>query len=469
MRRRAVAALLAGVLMVGGGVTGLLWPALAQESGGSGGGVGNYELRTNGAAIRQVIDLVNNPLPTEKFMEASIPYSFADLSSGSGHGLSSTLWPGDAAANFCAAFPELPPRSEDFSWYPEEAPRVPTQCWPVRAETFHPQGPAEAKNDQMPPGTLMESKATETEVLGRATAFPQAAPGFAFGASSSTSTSMVKDGKAIAETVSSVSGISLGDGAVKIDKVVSTAKAISDGATAEVTGSTVISGMKIADVPVQIDQNGITIAGQGGQNPLLPGGPFDPIAEGLKQAGVSISMSVPTKTVEGASGEIITGGLNISFDNAQYVANVPIDDVVGATGLPIPNPAGKLTLILGQAIAEASASPGFGEFLPIDEIIDESIIDTGTPVESVPVEDVSGSVEVSGATDTVSATAATPAPATDAQPVATSRGLVPGTPVGPGLVILSLVGAGLAAYGLRKLATGAFAAGGATTCPLESS
>lgn len=464
--RRAIAVVVVGLVMLGGGATGLLWPARAQDSSG---GVGIYELRTNGAAIRQVVDLVSNPLPTETFMEASIPYSFADLSSGSGHGLSSTFWPGDAAANFCAAFPELPPRSEDFEWYPEEAPRVPLQCWPVRAETFHPQGPAEARNDQMPPGSTMESKATATEVMARAAAFPQAVPGFSFGASTSTSTSTVKDGKAIAETISSVTGISLGDGAVKIDKVVSIARAVSDGATAEVTGSTVVSGMKIGDVPVTIDQNGVHIAGQSGPNPLLPGGPLNPVAEGLKQAGITIALPLPEKTINGSSGEITTGGLNISFDNAPFVAPLPIDDVVGATGLPILNPTGETTVILGQAIASANASPGFGEFLPTDEIIDTGL-DTGTPIETPPVEDVSGSVEVAGSTDTATqelgSSATAPAAAV---PVGSSRGLVPGKAVGPALVIMSLVGAGLAAFGLRKLATGAFVAGGATTCPLESS
>lgn len=445
--RRAIGTVVAGMLMLAGGGVGLLWPAQAQDA--AGGGVGIYDLNATGSAMRQILDTAGNPLPTDKTADVSMEYTVATLSSGSGRGLGSTFWPSDAGANACAAVPEFP-------------------CYPVRAETFYPQGPAEA-NNPMIPGSVMQSKAAEKEVTGVASTAGQGAE---VAGTSSSSLATVKDGLAVAESIATVQSINLGGGAVKIDKVVSVAKAVSDGAKAEVTGRTTITGLTIGGQAATIDENGVRLAGQGAGNPLVPGAPLDPLNAALKQAGITLTLANPIKTIEGSKGEIVAGGLIIGLDNTPFVSQIP-PEVFAAVVVPgfggIPPLGGKTTLILGQATASAFGNPGFGEFLAED--ITAPIEDTiSTPVESTPVEDVSGSVEVLGSTDTEPQQLGSSGTRAEvAQPVAASRGLPKGTPVSAALVILSLVGAGVAAFGLRRLATDVFAVGGTTTCPLETS
>ena len=442
--RRGIATLGAGLLMVIGGGAGLLWPAQAQDA--AGGGVGIYDLTATGSAMREIVDTANNPLPTEKFLDVSMEYTVANLSGGSGRGLGSTFWPSDAGANACAAVPEMP-------------------CYPIRAESFYPQGPAEASNGDVP-GSVMQSKAGEKEAMGIASTAGQGAE---VSGTSSNSLATVKDGLAIAETTASVQSLNLG-GQVRIDKVVSVAKAVSDGAKAEVTGRTTVTGLTIGGQPATIDENGVRFAGQGTANPLLPGGPLVPLNDVLKQAGITMTLANPIKTIEGAKGEIVAGGLIITLDNNPFVSQLP-PEVMSAIVVPglggVPPLGGKITLILGQASASAAGNPGFGDFV---EDITAPIEDIGTPIESTPVEDVSGSVEVSGSTDTTPQQLGSSGTRTAAvaQPVASGRGLPAGTPVSAALVIMSLVGAGIAAFGLRRLATDVFAVGGTTTCPLES-
>ena len=96
-------------------------------------------------------------------------------------------------------------------------------------------------------------------------------------------------------------------------------------------------------------------------------------------------------------------------------------------------------------------------------------IEDFTPVESMPVDDVSGSVEVAGSTETEPQQLGSAGTAETAAPVAASRGLIPSTPIALALVLLALLGSALVAYGLRRYEAATFAVGGTTTCPLETS
>ena len=211
----------------------------------------------------------------------------------------------------------------------------------------------------------------------------------------------------------------------------------------------------LGGVPIAIDENGISIQGQG-SGPLGP--VVDQLAPVLDQLGVTAKLSGPVKTVEGGSGEIVSGGLIVTLDNAMYLSMLP-PELRGQ--LPV-DLTGKLTLVFGQASAKASATPGFGEFAPLEDIVED------TPVEPVGEASVAG--DSLGVVDTaapVSGQVSVTETAV-AQPAASGRSLPPATPVSVGLALLGLIGSGLAAFGLHKLGTGVFAPVAATHCPLES-
>ena len=107
------------VALLGGG------PARADDTTN----LSSFDLTTSAAAMRWEVDLKASPIPAEHTVDLSIPLSRAELSAGpAGHALASTAWPGDTLAKACSAAPQVP-------------------CYTVDAETFSPQGPADASND----------------------------------------------------------------------------------------------------------------------------------------------------------------------------------------------------------------------------------------------------------------------------------------------------------------------------------
>jgi hypothetical protein len=447
-----------GVALLLVGATGLFVPALGQEES-AGEGVGGFDTDARAAATRQIFTPENNILPTENLIEVSNPYAATQLSGGpSGHALAAMFWPGDTFANACGAFPGGIPDENQAPDYPEQLPRVPVPCWEERAESFSP--PAEGQSPTVQKssfGGSLTSRAEGTDVSALAQFDPQGAQGFSVGPESAESKGTIDKGLLVAEATSKLSDIVIGGpGGLVIKGLVSTAKATSDGTKAEVTGGTTIFGATLGGVPVTIDENGITVQEQS-SGPL--GGVLDQLKPVLDQLAITAKLTTPVKTVEGAGGEIVTTGLVVTLDNAPYLANLP-PELKGQ--LPV-DVTGRTTLVFGQASAKAAATPGFGEFTEDEPVVEEPPADTG------------GDVSVAGdslGTDTgFAAPVSGQVSATETsvtQPVATTRSLPDGTAVSLGLVILALVGTGLAAFGLNKLATGVFEPVVGTNCPLES-
>ena len=458
-RLHAWLALLAGMTLVLGSLAGLLVPATAQEAppAGDAGGVGGFSLKASAAATRQIFRPENNILPVENLLDVSVPYATSSLSQGSGYALGVIAWPGDTFANACGAFPDGFPGKTDpnFEWYPPDAPRIPIPCDPYRAESFFPQGPADAKPPQEAPGTTSVSHADEKESTARGEITPAGGPGASIGGLSSVSSASIKTGTAVAEATSRVSDVVLADGVIRIQSITSQAKAVSDGATADAQGSTVVQGFTIADMAVSVTGDGVTLAGRPPiANPLGPA--IDPVNAALQTLGISISLNQPTVTKEGAVASVDAPGLRVSFDNTSLITSIPPEL---RSNLPI-DPTGKTTLVFGAASASADASPGFGEDLPIDDTPPVAdIVDTGS--------DLSAGDSVAVSTDVTPASAA-PAD-TGAIVQGTRASAVSTTAVGLGLVILALVGAILGAVGLKKLGTGMFEPMSVTACPQEKS
>jgi hypothetical protein len=438
MKRSKFLGAVAGMTLVLGAV---LVPASAQEAppAGDAGGVGGYALSASAAASRQIFHPENNIIPAENLLDLSIPYSTAQLTQGSSHAVGSTVWPGDTLATACRASDQVP-------------------CYPFYAESFFPQGPADGKAAQEIAGTTMAAHSEEKESVGKGEVTPVGASGEQIGTSTSSSTSSIKTGLAVAESVSRASDIILGAGAIRIESVVSQAKATSDGNKADAAGSTKVQGFTIAGFPVAVTTEGVSLAGQADvPNPLGQLGPaIDPVNAALAALGAKVTLSNPIVTKEGGKAEVVAGGLIISFDNAMYVGPIPPEV---KANFPI-DPQGKITLVLGQASASADASPGFGEDLPstdLEPVAD--ITDTGSG-------DLSAGDSVAVSTDVApSATAGSTDAGATVQAVRASA--VSTTAVGLGLVILALIGAILMALGLKRLGTDIFEPISVTACPQE--
>jgi hypothetical protein len=266
----------------------------------------------------------------------------------------------------------------------------------------------------------------------------------------------IKTGVAVAESVSRVSDIILGAGAIRIESVVSTAKATSDGNVADAVGSTKVEGFTIAGFPVSVTTEGVSVAGQFNvPNPLGPA--IDPVNAALETLGAKVALSTPVVTKEGGKADVIAGGLIISFDNAIVLGNIPPE---AKANFPI-DPQGKTTLVFGQASALADASPGFGEDLALEEAPPvEAIIDTGSG-------DVSAGDSVAVSADVPASVPLVAAPDTGATVRGTRASAITTGAVGVGLVLLAIAGAILGAAGLKRLGTGMFEPISVTACPQE--
>lgn len=437
MTKRVIASIGAVLLAAGlfGGVA-----ARADDSTN----LSSFDLATSAAALRWQVDLKASPIPAEHTVDLSMPLSRAELSAGpAGHALASTAWPGDTLAKACSAAPQVP-------------------CYTIDAETFSPQGPADASNTQI---AGAEMTAHSKDLLSTAVAryTPQGGPGASFGPMSATSHSEAKSAQAITESTSVLSNIDLGGGVVHIDSITSTAKVVTDGTKATVTGGTILSGATVGGVPVTIDQDGVHVATvDGGGNPInqvLDAG----VAAALQTAGISLSLPGPIKKVADAEGDVVATGLIASLDDSPLVKLIP-----PGTGLPA-DPTGKTTIVLGQAAATASAGGAFGD-------LTSSVSDAGSAVGSGSgagggvLGATVGSLDTSGGSALSPSGGALPASTT---PTASLNGATPasavgGTPVSIGLVIGVLLLAALGAVGLRRYATAVLEPAPMTTCPLES-
>ena len=219
---------------------------------------------TKATAVQLVFDSPSLGVPAKPTGELNLAYSEGTFKSGpSGYGLGSVLWPGQVVA-------ALPPflvgmiEEQAGQEFPLDLP-----AYPVRAETFYPQGP---QDSSFQAGTVvMSSKAhdTFTEAVSHLNSF--AFPGIAdLGQQySMTSTGFDSQG-AVSMAEAGVTGINLFGGQVQIDGVTTMATARSDGEKATVAGKTTVVGASIAGQDVSIDSNGVHVVGTEGPGLARP-------------------------------------------------------------------------------------------------------------------------------------------------------------------------------------------------------
>ncbi|HEV3264131.1 MAG TPA: choice-of-anchor P family protein [Acidimicrobiales bacterium] len=423
-------------------------------------------------AIDMVIDDAGGLAGQHPLDEITIPEDTADFETGPfGHGLASVFWPGATGGNFGSASGSLP---------------IPAQLKPlfaqlndpVRAETFAPSGPTTAT---YPPGSNQSvfTASSHADANGTtATASLTNLSDALIGLKGVSGTAHATANSTATSTATSDTGqISLLGGLIVLSGVESTATASSDGTTLTGTTNTDIGNLTIAGVPVALGTNGVTgPVGTGGLNGLLT--PL--VNQVLAVLGLKIVPLPKSETRQAPAETITSGGLQVTFslpaavnptlDLPPALTNLlpasAVTQISTATSLLGLVHGANITITLGRATATAIASAGFGP-------------DLGSPATSATVTPGLGTL---GPTDLgtpgepgtlgtpgTPATSGTPAAAAPSPAVA-PKGLtaaILSSPVSVGLMILILLLAALAGYGLWLLARNLEQPDPTGACPLS--
>jgi hypothetical protein len=420
MRRRTnLGVVLAGCTAVASAV---VVPAVSAAAAGteSGSGFGSYNLAAN-APLEQVRfndgdKCAGTPGGTGG-CEGVLPETVSTLRNGPiGYGLSSVVWPGVLAGNVGSVVV--------VSGGPDQAKQLND---PVRAEARNGSGPDTVTNTQYP-GMTMVATAKDDLVAASAeigqTSNSQA--GTFHHTVSRSKVALTGATTGVAEAYSHADDISLAGGVVTIGSVTSTAKGTTNGLLAAASGQTLVKNVKIAGVPVTIDEHGVTV---NGNNVPLNKAASDAVNQAITQAGMSIAVSLPSGKPDRGSIVYNAGSLIFAWKT----------------------PGGSFTAILGGATVQLAAVQGGG---------------FGLDLGGLPPFTPQTSTVATGGTPQLGAVAPAPAPGPavaapgNAPPVAGTGTVTPalaasGTPLpgapSPAYAILGLLGVGLLAVGMRQL------------------
>ena len=458
-RRRVAVVAVVAALLVGSSTA-----VLAQTSGG-GSPLGGYKLDARSQAVNVIHDSPSSPSPTHPDFDGSVPAAQSTIDSGPiGHGLSSIFWPGPLGGNFGAALnqinqvcaPVLP-----VPGLPPVCQPVPQQLKdnassfndPVRAETFFPQAPQDAKYTNIPGATItshIDPDGRKVDSLGALDGF--GAPGVGVVANLTAHTvDSLTDTTATSEATAEADNVVLAGGMVTIGRVFSSAKLTTDGQTASGEGHTTIDGFKIAGQAATVDEQGVHIAGQ--SNPLH-NQINQALAQALAKTGLTIKLVQDDKSLNGPTGSVTAGSLLIQYedDKQQLIPGGSIQN--------------SFTIALGGATASVDSSQGSGS-------------DLGeTPTEAAAVDNGGGSsiagpdIAPAGLGDiaTPPSALASAAPRGRSAAVLPTRLTLNSFGLAWGLVLLAVLLALGLAFALRRVTDDVFAdAPAAAACPLEES
>jgi hypothetical protein len=481
-RTITVAAALAAVLL-------LALPPAAQSDQPD---LGGFQMRANADAISFIYDQPSFGIPAAHTFELHKMHAETQIDSGpSAHALSSVLWPGDVVGNAGLAlalqlFVADPTSAGYFKplidgiqggiqqfmdAYNKYSGQNGFPPYPVRAESFYPQGPQDS-DYPVGGGVLMTSHAddrvTDASSVLQEGGFPGA---ITVGAVKSTSSSGLVQGAAVSEATTKISNIDIGGGALHIGSVTSTMKATSDGAAARIEKSSSIVGLEIGGQAITVDETGMHAGGQS----------QDPLGEISKQLidkyltpnGISLQVGKPTQTVTGAQGTSAVDELTVSLNakGMQMIVAAMPDPFRSWLQNPISSPLSPLFGQLSSSIQGYLVSPfSFDQHLRI--VFGTTSVSTAAapafsftppPISTPPLQNIA---------PPVAAPQIIPQAPQPPQTVVQGAQRFPITPVAAvaipvGLVILALAWMLVAGTGLDKMAAAATSSSATETCPLE--
>jgi hypothetical protein len=116
---------------------------------------------------------------------------------------------------------------------------------------------------------------------------------------------------------------------VHVGAVTSAATGTTDGKHADAKGSTTVTGLTVAGVPVTVDDHGVSVAGTG----VVPPGAADAVTSALQQAQITLALTAPVKKVTAGRVEYSTGALTattplgtLTLGGAQLVLSATRQD-----------------------------------------------------------------------------------------------------------------------------------------------
>ena len=450
------------VVVVAAVLVGSSTAVLAQTSGGAS-ALGGYTLDARAQAVNVLHDSPSSPSPTHPDFDGSVPAAESTIDSGPiGHGLSSIFWPGPLGGNFGAALnqinqvctpvlpvPGLPPVCQPV---PDELKKnAGSFNDPVRAETFFPQAPQDAKYTNIPGATMtshIDPDGKKVDALGALDGF--GAPGVGVVANLNAHTvDTLSDTAATAQATSEADNVVLAGGMVTVARVFSTAKLTTDGQTATGDAHTTIDGLKIAGQAATVDDQGVHIGGQ--SNPAH-NQINQALAQALAKTGLTIKLVPNDKSLNGPTGSVTAGSLLIQYedDKQQLVPGGSIQN--------------SFTIALGGATASVESSPGSSS--EIGETPTEAAVDNGggTPSIAGPEIPPAGLGEIATPPSGLASTT----PRGRRAAVLPTRLVLNSFGLAWGLVLFAVLLALGLAFGLRRLTDDVFAdAPAAAACPLE--
>jgi hypothetical protein len=445
-RTRSLASLVAGALLCGTGIAGIVTTAHAEEAPGS--GFQSISLAAVAGGQRIIADEMADQPPGT--INTGVPEAEVTMTSSTGHALSSVAWPSALVGNLGTLLFLLGPSPCTPSQYIPPLPAIQPQCSPVevpaavmgqyhylnspvRAEAQYPTTP---EADNSVPGATMIARAGADEtvadaILGGAIASDAAR----FASTRATSVARLTGvATAIADARSTVTDFELADGEVTIGSVVSFAHAETNGAQAKATGGTTIHDMKIHGIPVVVDGAGVHVDEQVVD---VVGPAAAMVNQVLTNMGMTMFVTSPTNVTKEATATFDAGSLVITWEEGA-------------------------TFVLGGAHVTASATLPFQanltEVPPLDVAIDG-------PTDELPVQsfDSLGGSLPPGVIDPPSGG---PAPPPVIGPQLTgSTTTLPGG-LQPMWVLFALAGSAVLATGLRRYPERVLHTA-ASTCPLE--
>ena len=375
-----------------------------------------------------------------------------------GHGLASIFWPGPLGGSFGSALKQLgqvcaPP----VPGAPPVCAPIPQQLKdngdffndPVKAETFYPQAPQDAKYENIPGTTItshIDAGGKKIDSLGRLDGF--GAPGVGVtGQLIAQTTSTLTDTSGTAAATSEVNNLVLAGGTVTIANVTSTATETTDGQAAKGEGHTKIEGLKIAGQEATVDDQGVHIGGQ--SNPLHSQ-INQAIAQALAKSGLTFTLVPSAGTSSGPTGSFTAGALVIQYEDNK---NTYIPGGIHNT----------FTIALGGATASVDSSAGLNTDLT--DTTPAASLDSGGDTGAVAGPDIAPA----GLGEIAAPPTALTAPGRSARTAVLPTRLTLSTfGLAWGLVLLAIIAAMGAAFGLRRLTDDVFAVAPASaTCPLE--
>lgn len=350
-----------------------------------------------------------------KDVALTVPETTSTLSTGGvGAGLSAVAWPGPVVGNAGNALLVL------SGSLPQQ---VTLLNDPIRAES-HSAGPQSATNTRIP-GTVMASSANGTKVTassrsGAPTTLPLGTVGALSGTSS---TELTGPTSAVSTATTEVHDLTLADGVIKVGLLSSTSTTTTDGKKATATGSTTVSGVTIAGLPVTVDGTGVHLSGTALANPLTQG----VLDAATRSLGLTIVVSAPRETTSGASARYEAGALAIVYSHGTTTYSLTLGRASSSVsvGLGLSEP------------ATATMTPTPATHLPVHPTT------SAPPAQAVAGSGTGLAVTTPGAVDTApdatgtapSPTVAEPAPAVT--PQAAQAPLPGGAPAGMWVALLA--------------------------------